>query len=100
MPGTIAAGQWFVLYMNEKPCILAGGPAGKTDEEALQQFRTMMLGSLPEDTKLEVKNIYDTPVDDVLRVAVIALMTSITSMSKTVDAMAGALAQRGLLRPH
>lgn len=97
MPGAVMAGQWYILYMNDKPCLLASGPAA-TDEEALTQYRTAMLGSLPEDTKLDVKNLYDAPIDDVVRVGVLALMTSVSSLSQRVEQMATALASRGLLR--
>lgn len=94
----VGVAQWVILYMNDKPCILAGGPPTATKQQVLDQFRTAMLGSLPEGTTLRVEDLFDAPVDDVVRVATISLMTAMSKVEARVEQMASALAARGLLR--
>lgn len=94
----VAAAQWVILYMDKKPCILAGGPPGATVEQVKQQFRTAMLGKLPEGLELDVKDIFEAPVEDVVRVGVISMMTAMSKVEARMEQVASALAARGLLR--
>lgn len=98
MQSVAATGQWVILYMGGKPCILAGGPPGATHEKVLEQFRAAMLGHIPEGTTLESKDMYEAPIEDVIRVAVVSLMTAVSKVDAMVTDIRSGLAQRGLLR--
>lgn len=94
----VSNAQWVILYMNDKPCILAGGPAGASTEQVLEQFRTAMLGQLPEGTVLGVKDLFDAPVEDIVKVGVISIMSALSKVEAQQQAIGQALGQRGLLR--
>ncbi len=92
MPGAIAATQWWIIYVNDTPCLLS---AGDTKERVIEGLRAMLLGATQEDTKFEAKSIYEAPTEDVIRVGVIALMTLMTSLAELI---AGGRAGPGGLR--
>lgn len=98
MDAVSQTGQWVILYIDGKPCILAGGPAGATHERVLEQFRTAMLGNLPEGTVLDAKDLYEAPIDDVLRVGVIAIMQAMTAMHQTIAELVNATKATRVLR--
>lgn len=78
----ISAARWIILYMNDQPCILASGLG--TNDQLMTQFRNAMLGKLPEGTKLEIKDIFECPIDDVIRLGVISLMTALSTLQQTL----------------
>jgi len=89
MSGTIAATAWWIIYLDEKPCILSAGPDG---ERVLEGVRSAMLGHIPEGMTLGIKSIFDAPTDDVVRVSAIALMTTLSGLAEAL------LAPRNVLR--
>lgn len=72
MPGAVAATQWWIVYMDEKPCILA---SGANEDDVLNGMRAALMGRLG-DTKLAIKNVFDAPIDDVVRAGILAIMTA------------------------
>lgn len=78
----VTAARWIILYMNGQPCILASGLG--TNDQLMTQFRNAMLGKLPEGTTLEIKDIFECPIDDVIRLGVISLMTALSALQQTL----------------
>lgn len=98
MDSVTQTGQWVILYIDNKPCILAGGPPGATHEKVLEQFRTAMLGNLPEGTQLGAKDLYEAPIDDVVRVGLIAVMQAMSAMHQTIAELVHATKATRVLR--
>lgn len=94
----VGVAQWVILYMDGKPCILAVEPPGASEKKLLEQFRAALLGHLPEGTVLSTKDIYDAPIEDVVRVGVISLMSAMSRTEAAMQAVGAALAARGFLR--
>jgi hypothetical protein len=86
MPGAVMGQMWWILYLDEKPSILISAQSG---ERALEAFRTMMLGNkIPE---LRVQSIFEAPIEDVVRVGVVAQMSVLTAIAAAMGAGGQAL---------
>lgn len=84
MPNHITSDMWWVVYVNDKPTMLASG-AGK--EQTLENISASMLGQLPPDARIEVKHAFDVPADDVLRVGIFSLMSLLMGIMATAAAV-------------
>lgn len=76
MSGAVMTGNWFVIYIDDKPSVLAAGANAEATET---QFRSMLIGT--KIGSLRVVQIWDAPIDDVIRCGIVAQMSILNAIA-------------------